>query len=63
MSEHLFDSPLADEWPLVFDTWARSFKKSPWAGCVPNHKYDDVSRAAIAAPTRPGNRYVQYSDP
>lgn len=45
---HLFDAPLADEWPLIFDTWARSFQKSPWAGCIPNHRYDDVSRAGIS---------------
>ena len=41
-----FDSPRADEWPLVFDAWASSFRKSPWAGCVPNHLWDQVSRAA-----------------
>ncbi len=40
-----FDAPTADEFPLVFDAWARSFKKSPWAGCVPNHLWDSVSRA------------------
>ncbi len=45
---HLFDTPAADEWPLVFDSWARSFQKSPWAGCVPNHKWDEVSRAGIS---------------
>lgn len=38
------DTPRADEFPLVFDAWARSFKKSPWAGCVPNHLWDQVSR-------------------
>ncbi len=48
MSDRLFDSPAADEWPLIFDTWARSFQKSPYAGCIPNHKYDEVSRAGIS---------------
>ncbi len=48
MSERLFDGPAADEWPLIFDSWARSFQKSPWSGCVPNHKWDEVSRAGIS---------------
>lgn len=43
-----FDVPTAEEMPLVFDSWARSFRKSPWAGCVPNHLWDQVSRAAAA---------------
>lgn len=42
-----FDSPRPDEFPLIFDSWARSFRKSPWAGCIPNHLYDQVSRATI----------------
>lgn len=42
-----FDSPRADELVLIFDSWARSFRKSPWAGCIPNHLYDQVSRACI----------------
>lgn len=37
-----------EEYALVFDSWARSFQKSPWAGCIPNHLYAQVSRAASA---------------
>lgn len=40
-----FDDAKPDELALVFDSWARSFQKSPWAGCVPNHLYPQVSRA------------------
>jgi len=40
----IFDAPTADEFPFIFDSWARSFRRSPWAGCVPNHLYDAVSR-------------------
>jgi GNAT superfamily N-acetyltransferase len=40
-----FDSPQPLEWRLVFDAWANSFRRSPWAGCIPNHLYDEVSRA------------------
>jgi GNAT superfamily N-acetyltransferase len=39
-----FATPTADELKLVFDSWANSFRKSPWAGCIPNHLYDQVSR-------------------
>lgn len=44
----IFDAPTAEEYPLVFDAWANGFKKSPYAGCIPNRMYDDVSRAVIA---------------
>ena len=43
-----FDLPADDELVLVYDSWARSFRKSPWAGCVPNHLWDGVSRACIS---------------
>ncbi len=42
-----FDTPTAEEFSLIFDSWANSFRKSPWAGCVPNHLWDSVSRACI----------------
>lgn len=38
------EPPRADEFAFIFDSWARSFRKSPWAGCVPNHLWDQVSR-------------------
>jgi GNAT superfamily N-acetyltransferase len=40
-----FDDAAPDEYSFVFDSWARSFQKSPWAGCIPNHLYPQVSRA------------------
>lgn len=40
------DAPRADEFNFIFDSWARSFQKSKWAGCIPNNMYDSVSRAA-----------------
>ena len=39
-----FDTPTADEYALVFDSWAKSYRKSPFAGTVPNHLWDQVSR-------------------
>ena len=43
-----FDTPRADEFPLIFDSWVQSFRKSPWAGCVPNHLWDITQRATIS---------------
>lgn len=43
-----FGPPDETEYALIFDSWARAFQKSPWAGCVPNHKWDEVSRAGIS---------------
>lgn len=43
-----FDLATADEYAFVFDSWARSFQKSRYAGCIPNHLYPQVSRAGSA---------------
>lgn len=42
-----FSTPTADELNLVYDAWANSFRKSMWAGTVPNQLWDTVSRATI----------------
>lgn len=43
-----FTTPTAEEWPLIFDSWARSFRNSPWAGVIRNCDYPTVSRAAMS---------------
>lgn len=43
-----FDSPTADEFPLIFDSWARCWMKSPYAGCVRNCDWDQISRATAS---------------
>ena len=54
-----FDSPAADEWPFIFDSWARSYRKSPFAGTIPNNLYDEVSRASFNdIIARPGARVI-----
>lgn len=40
----IIESPTADEFKLVYDAWGQSYRKSPWAGTVPNHLWDQVSR-------------------
>jgi len=42
-----FDTPTEDEYKFVKDSWANSYRKSKWAGCIPNHMYDQVSREGI----------------
>jgi hypothetical protein len=42
-----FSAPTAEEFDFVFDSWIRSFKKSPWAGCVSNAMWFDVQRSTI----------------
>lgn len=37
-------TPTAEELAFVYDSWANSFRKSAWAGCVPNHMWEAVSR-------------------
>lgn len=48
LSELKFGEAHPEEYALVFDSWSRSFQKSPWAGCIPNHLYAQVSRQASA---------------
>lgn len=52
-----FDTPTAEEFPLIFDSWARCWMKSPWAGTVRNCDYPTVSRASMSELIdRPGTR-------
>lgn len=44
----LIDAPEPSEWAFIFDSWARSYRRSPWAGTVPNSLWDAVSRQASA---------------
>lgn len=53
-----FDAPTADEMKLVFDSWANSFRKSPWAGCIPNNLYDQVSREVARSILDRGARVI-----
>lgn len=42
------ESPAADEFNFIFDSWARAFRNSPYAGCIRNCDYDEVSRKAMS---------------
>lgn len=42
-----FSTPTADELPLIIDSWSRSYKKSPYAGCVRNCDWNTVSKGTI----------------
>ncbi len=41
-------SPEPDEFSFIFDSWAKAFRASKWAGCIPNNLYDQVSRACAS---------------
>lgn len=41
------DSPDADEFKFILDSWSSSFRKSPFAGVVPNNHWAAVSRATM----------------
>jgi GNAT superfamily N-acetyltransferase len=42
------DSPEAEEFAFIFDSWAKAFRMSDWAGVVRNCDWDVTSRAAMA---------------
>lgn len=42
-----FSTPTSDEYDFIYDSWILSFKKSVWAGCVPNSLWFDTQRTVI----------------
>lgn len=36
-----------DDISFIFDSWLRSWRKSPWAGVVPNNVYFPLTRSVI----------------
>jgi GNAT superfamily N-acetyltransferase len=52
------ESPTAEEYPFIFDSWARGFRNSPFAGCIRNCDYDDVSRRTMSEIVDRGARVV-----
>jgi GNAT superfamily N-acetyltransferase len=42
------DTPTPEEFPFIFSSWAESFMKSPYAGCIRNCDYPEASRRAMA---------------
>lgn len=53
-----FAPPLPDEYGLIYDAWSNSYRKSPWAGTIPNNLYDQVSRATASEILSRGARVV-----
>lgn len=41
-----YGPPEENEWPLIFDSWARSWMKSAWSGTFRNCDWDELSRKA-----------------
>lgn len=46
-SEITFRKPHQGDFKFVFDSWLRSWRTSPWAGCIPNNVYYPLTRSAI----------------
>lgn len=44
----VLDTPQAEEFAFIFDSWAKAFMKSPYAGCIRNCDYDEASRRAMS---------------
>lgn len=43
MLHYIDTAPEADEWNLIWDSWARSWMKSQWSGTVRNCDWKDVT--------------------
>lgn len=49
---------LPEEIPLIVDSWARNFGRSPYAGTIPNDQWPTVSRDAILHLLQRGSRVL-----
>ena len=47
LNEVAFREPNASDVPFLFDSWLRSWRKSPWAGCIPNNLFFPLTRSSI----------------
>lgn len=43
------DSPRVEELPLIYDSWIRSFRNSPYAGCVVNDIWYETMKHTLDA--------------
>jgi len=46
-SEIAFRSAVQDDMRFIMDSWLRSWRESPWAGCIRNDLYFATQRATI----------------
>lgn len=54
-----FSTPTADELKFILDSWSSSYRKSRFAGTVPNNMWQEVARAtATQLMSRPNCRTV-----
>lgn len=47
-----------DEVKFIVDSWVRSFRDSPWAGCIANDQYQEVMRGTVNGLLARGVRVV-----
>lgn len=47
-----------DETKFVVDSWVRSFRDSPWAGCIANDRYQEVMRETVNSLLARGVRVI-----
>lgn len=43
----VFRAPRSDDISFIFDSWLRSWRKSGWAGVIPNNVYFPLTRSVI----------------
>lgn len=46
-NEVSFRGPTQGDFKFIFDSWLRSWRKSPWAGVIPNNVYYPLTRSNI----------------
>ncbi len=46
-NEIAYRNASGDDISFIFDSWLRSWRKSPWAGCIPNNLYFPLTRSTI----------------
>lgn len=59
-----FSAPTEDELKFILDSWSSSYRKSKWAGTVPNNLWQEVARStAVQLMSRPSARTIVALSP
>lgn len=47
--------------PFIMDSWAKSWRVSPWAGCIPNNRFHEVHRSTVEDLVGRGAKFLVLS--
>jgi len=58
-----FRAAVPGDFKFIFDSWLRSWRKSPWAGVIPNNVYYPLTRGVIEQLVGRGAEFIIACSP